>query len=168
MEYLLIFLAKIIEVSLTTVRTVFITKGQKLYSSIIGFIEVSIWLLVASVVLVGINENPAKMFVYALGFTFGNYIGSIIEEKIGLGHVSIQIITNCTDGTMLSDSLRKAGKAVTVLKGEGKDSEKCILLIYAKRKQKDCIMREVKKLDIQAVITISEAQKIYGGYGVGK
>jgi uncharacterized protein YebE (UPF0316 family) len=61
--YLFIFFAKIFEVSLMTVRTVLITRGEKLWGSIIGFVEVILWLYLISNVLIGISENPVKMIV---------------------------------------------------------------------------------------------------------
>ena len=82
MLYVLIFLAKIVEVSLMTLRTVLITRGEKVVGSIIGFFEVIIWLYLVSTVLVGISEDPIKMVVYALGFSVGNYVGSFLEEKL--------------------------------------------------------------------------------------
>ncbi len=84
--YAFIFFAKIIEVALMTVRTVLITRGEKLYGSIIGFIEVTIWLYVTSSVLSGIKDDPIRMVVYALGFTCGNYVGCVIEEKLAIGY----------------------------------------------------------------------------------
>lgn len=115
-ELIMILLAKIIEVSFTTLRMVFISKGEKILASIIGFVEVTIWLKVASVVLVNINEYPAKMFVYALGFAIGNYIGLAIEDKLGLGYSKIQIITDIDNGEDLANSIRELGRAVTYYK----------------------------------------------------
>lgn len=168
MEFLFIFIAKIIEVSLMTLRLVFVNRGEKLYASIIGFIEVSIWLRVVSVVIIGISENPIKMLAYALGFACGSYIGLMLEEKIGLGYSTVQIITSYDEGERIALSLRNTGKAVTVIRGEGRDDKKAILLTHVKRKDKDIIVKFIEALDIQAVVTVSEAQKIYGGFGIGK
>lgn len=168
MEFILIFLAKIVEVSLMTLRMVFVTRGEKVYASLIGFVEVSIWLRVVSVVLVGISENPGKMFAYAFGFACGSFIGLMLEEKIGLGYSTVQVITNYEDGNILSSNLREDGKAVTILEGKGRDSKKAVLLIHIKRKDKNIITDKIEALGIQAVITITETKKIYGGFGVGK
>lgn len=166
LELIVIMLAKVVEVSLTTLRMVFISKGEKTLASIVGFVEITIWLKVASVVLVGINDYPAKMFIYALGFAVGNYIGLVVEDKLGLGYSQIQIITDIDDGEILASSIRELGRAVTVTKGSGKDSEKSILFTYVKRKSKDKILNEIESLNINGVVTVSETQKIYGGFGV--
>jgi len=164
-ELITILLAKIIEVSLTTLRMVFVSKGEKRLASVIGFVEVTIWLKVASVVLVNINEHPAKMFVYALGFAIGNYIGLAIEDKLGLGYSQIQIITDIDNGENLASSIRELGRAVIIVKGEGRDTEKAVLTTYVRRKDKDDLLGRID-YDKIGVITVSETQKIYGGFGI--
>ncbi len=164
-ELIMILLAKIIEVSFTTLRMVFISKGEKILASIIGFVEVTIWLKVASVVLVNINEYPAKMFVYALGFAIGNYIGLAIEDKLGLGYSKIQIITDIDNGEDLANSIRELGRAVTIIKGEGRDTKKAVLTTYVRRKDKDDLLEKIDANKV-GIVTVSETQKIYGGFGI--
>jgi uncharacterized protein YebE (UPF0316 family) len=166
LELIAIFSAKVAEVSLNTLRLMFLSKGEKIYAAIIGFVEVLIWLKVASVVIVGINEYPTRMVAYALGYSIGIIVGMKIEEKIGLGYSNLQIITNETDGDILADEIRKLGKAVTVIKGEGRDSEKVILSTYVKRKNKNQVLDKVRELKTQGVVTVSETQKVYGGFGI--
>lgn len=161
-----ILVAKIAEVSLTTLRMVFVGRGEKHYASVIGFVEVIIWLNVASVVLVNINENPAKMVTYALGFALGSFVGLTIEEKIGLGYANIQIITDQVNGLSLATSIRELGRAVTVLEGEGKDSKNLILTTFVKRKDRDTILSMLKAKEVNGLITVTETQKIYGGFGI--
>lgn len=166
LELLLIFVAKAFEVTLSTLRTVFVSRGEKLFAASIGFVEVVIWLIVASAVLTDINEHPAKMVIYALGFSAGSYVGLRIEERIGLGYSNVQIITGVEDGKVMADALRELGTAVTILQGEGRDSKKVILSTYVKRKKKDDVLHAVEELGIQGVVTVSETQKIYGGFGI--
>lgn len=163
---LIIFFAKIVEVTLTTLRMVYVTKGAKIYASLIGFVEVLIWIKVASVVLVGINEDPARIFVYALGFAAGSYIGLTIEDRIGLGYSRLEIITNQKDGDRLAEEIRNLGKAVTITKGSGKDGEKIILTTFVRRKTKEVVLNKAKELEINGVVTVSEIQKVYGGFGL--
>lgn len=163
-----IFIAKIAEVSLTTMRMIYINKGAKVHASVIGFVEVLIWLQVASVVLVGINENPAKMIVYALGFAAGSYVGLMIEDKIGLGYSRLEVITTKQEGELLADKLRELGKAVTITDAKGKDGDKIILSTFVRRKSKGIVLNEIEQLDIKGVVTVSEIQKVYGGFGLKK
>lgn len=162
----LIFTAKAIEVSLTTLRMLFLNKGARLYASSIGFIEVLIWIKVASVVLEGINENPAQMFIYALGFAAGNYVGMMIEDKIGLGYSNLEIVTDVEGGEILSAKMRGLGKAVTEINAKGRDGDRVVLSLYVKRKNKDDVLKLIKDINANCVVTVSEIQKAYGGFGL--
>lgn len=163
---MVIFIAKVIEVSLTTLRLVFVSKGERLYASSIGLVEIFIWLQVASVVLNDINEHPSKMVMYGLGFAVGNYIGLIIEEWIGLGYSNIEIIASQQNGKDISMKLRDLGYAVTTLNGQGRDDNKLIMTIYVKRKNQNKVLKHIKQTNLDCVITITETQKTYGGFGL--
>ncbi len=166
--YILIFFAKIIEVSLTTVRTVLITRGEKFWGSFIGFFETIIWLCVISTVLVGITSAPLKMVTYALGFCCGNYVGCILEEKLALGLITINAIVSEKDGKTLAEILRKDDIGVTIVDAEGLKEEKKMLIFHVKRKRKPEIMRLIGNSNINAVISLVDTKTIYGGYGIKK
>ena len=74
MIYLLIFFAKLVEVSLATIRNVLINRGEKLKGSIIGFFEVLIWVIVVSNVLSDVMQDPLRVLVYCLAFSMGNFV----------------------------------------------------------------------------------------------
>lgn len=166
--YILIFFAKIIEVSLTTVRTVLITRGEKLYGSIIGFVEIIIWLYVIGNVLVGINEKPFNMVIYALGFSCGNYIGCILEDKLALGLMTMNAIVSEKDGNALAEILRAENVGVTIIDAEGLKENKKMLILHFKRKRKSHILKVIQNSNINAVISLMDTRTIYGGYGIRK
>ena len=166
LDFMLIFGAKVVEVSLATLRMVSISKGRKTIASSIGFVEVLIWLKVVSMVLIGINDQPLRVLAYALGFAVGSFVGLVIEEKIGLGYSNIQIITDSAKGEKLASLIRDKGKAVTVIKSNGIDKEKVILSTYVKRRNKQIILDCVKEVDVKGLVTVSETQKVYGGFGL--
>ncbi len=166
--YLLIFLAKIVEVSLMTIRTVLITRGEKLYGSIIGFFEISIWLYLINKVLVGISEDPIRMVTYALGYACGNYLGSILEEKLALGLLTISIILPESEGEELIKKLREKNVGVTKVRAEGINKDKSLLLIHIKRKRKNEIIKLIEKSPLHCVISISDTKTVMGGYGIKK
>lgn len=114
MLYVLILIVKILEVTLATTRIVLITKGERVKGAIIGFFEVIIWVLLISTVLKDITEDPIKIFIYAIGFSVGNYIGSLVEEKIGIGTTRVELIVKEEHGQALASNIREHGFAVTV------------------------------------------------------
>ena len=166
--FIFIFFAKIVEVSLTTIRIVLITRGEKLYGSIIGFFEVLIWLYVIGTMLVGINEAPLKMVTYAAGFACGNYIGCILEEKLALGLMTINAIVSEKDGNTLAEILRKDNVGVTIIEAEGLKEEKKMLIFHVKRKRKSEILKLISDSHINAVVSLMDTKTIYGGYGIKK
>ena len=89
---LLIFFARISDVTIGTMRIVMVSKGQKLIAPLLGFFEVIIWLVTMSKIIQNI-DNWVAYVAYGAGFATGNYIGLIIEEKLAVGIVQLQIIT---------------------------------------------------------------------------
>lgn len=166
--YGFILCAKIIEVSLGTVRIVLITKGERLVGAVIGFFEILLWVFVASSVIKDISTDPFKGVIYALGFAIGNYVGSWIEEKIGIGLSEVQVIVKEEHGNDLAEMLRIENYAVTLIRGEGKTCDRYILLMFIPRKKVPEVIKQIRKVQENAVITVSETKPIYGGYGIFK
>lgn len=163
-SYLFIFVAKIIEVTITTVRIMFVAKGEKLKAASIAFIEISIWILVVNSVLSGLSEDPIRALVYCSAFAIGNYIGVTIESKLAIGLSSIQVIIKEGAGEALKESLRESGFGLTLMKGEGREDKKDILLIHLKRKRiKEALDIIDEKVD-DAVVMINEVKTVHGGY----
>ena len=168
MLYAIILFAKIIEVTLATTRIVLITKGERFKGAIIGFVEVIIWVIVITTVLTDITEDPIKVVVYALGFSLGNFFGSWLEEKIGIGTARIEIIVMEEHGQELAEKIREHGFAVTLIHGEGMNFSRNVLIAHIKRKRIKEFIDVAKNLQQNAVITITEEKSVYGGYGILK
>lgn len=166
--YLLIVVAKIIEVSMMTVRVVLITKGERKIGSVIGFFEVLLWLYIMNTVITGISEDPLKAVAYAVGFALGNFVGSKVEEFIGLGLSEVQVIVKEEHGAELAAHIRDSGYAVTVVEGMGKNLRRNILFMFIKRKRVKKAVELIKSKQENAVITVSETKPLYGGYGITK
>lgn len=166
--YVVIFIAKIFEVSLMTVRTVLMTRGEKVYASIIGFFEVLIWLSVVSSVLSGIQEDPLRMFVYALGYGCGVFIGSVIEDKMAIGLVTVNIVVTDEESAILIEIFRDKNIGVTIIDAAGIDQNKKLLITHIKRKRKKELMKLIEESGVKAVVSISDVKSIYGGYGLKK
>lgn len=163
--YIIIFFAKIIEVSIATIRVVFIGKGERVKGAILGFVEIMIWLIVVSSVLNNITEDPLKMLIYAAAFSLGNYLGVTIESKIAIGLSSIQVVVNDKDGEVLADILREQEYGVTIIEGKGKDdSIKNLLFIQLKRKKIPEAVKSIKQNYPEAYITVNDIKSMVGGY----
>lgn len=163
--YLIIFCAKIIEVSISTVRLVLINKGERVKGALLGFMEIMIWLIVVSSVLNNITQDPIKVLVYAVAFSLGNFIGVTIESKIAVGLSSIQVVVNDEDGQALADMLREQSYGVTILEGKGKnDSKKNLLFIQLKRKKIPEAVKLIRQTNPEAYITVNDIKSMMGGY----
>lgn len=162
--YLLIFSLKYIEVSISTLRIVIVTKGERAKGAFIAFFEVMLWVLVAGIVLVGILEDPFKIVIYGAAFAVGNFTGSKLEEKLALGTINMQAIVNRSKGLDLAQKIRDFGLAVTTVDGMGRDAEKTILYLHIPRKKIRSTIDYIKNEVPEAVITVHEIRPIYGGY----
>ena len=168
MIYIFILLAKIFEVSIGTTRIVLITRGERVLGAAIGMVEVIIWVGLVSTVLVDVTSDPLKVVVYAIGFGMGNYIGSIFEQRLGIGNIRIEVIVLDNHGEELAQQLRNKGYAVTVIEGKGMNGNRHVLLMNIRRKNHHEIIDMIKVMQANVVITINDIRPVYGGYGILK
>ena len=162
--YLLVFFAKMVEVTLATVRNVLINRGAKLQGALIGFVEVIIWVILVSTVLASIAEDPLKILFYALGFSMGNYVGVIIQNKLAIGTSCIQAVVSYDKKEEISESLRAKGFGVTNIYGEGKDGPVDVLLIYLKRKCIPEASAYIRECCPNALITVNDVRQLRNGF----
>lgn len=162
--YVLIFVIKVFEVSLATLRIVLITKDERTKGAFIGFFEVIIWVLVVSTVLNGITEDPFKIVVYALGFAVGNFAGSKLENFFAIGDTNIEVITHKVDGKKMAKHLRTNGLAVTSVNAYGMNDKREILYLHVPRKNVRSTIELIRQFQEDVVITINDIKPIYGGY----
>ncbi len=159
----LILLARVVDVSLGTIRILLLMQGSRGYAAIIGFFECLIYIFILGMMVQHL-DSPINLIFYSLGFALGNYIGSFLEEKIAIGHVTLQLISkNCSH--RLVEEIRNLGYGVTVCNGYGKDQvERCLLHILTKRKKLPALLRRIEEIDKECFITVLDAKKISGGF----
>ncbi len=160
--YLFIFFSRIFDVSLGTLRIIYLTRGQSKLAASIGFVEVMIYVVALSMVINNL-DHPLNILLYGFGFACGNYIGSLIEEKVAVGYVNVQVITR-KNGGELECSLRELGFGVTSMDCFGKDGPHRILHILMKRKTLPVFLKSLRQLDNETFISIIDTRKIMGGY----
>lgn len=162
--YILVFVAKLVEVSLSTVRNVLINRGEKGKAALIGFVEALIWILVVANVIGTIAEDPVKVVVYCVAFALGNYVGVIIEGKLAIGTACIQAVVGQQEKEIVSDSMRQMGFGVTTVRGEGKDGPVDVLMIYLKRKCVEEAIGIIKGASPAALITVNDVRHLRNGF----
>lgn len=163
-ELLFILFAKIIEVSIATVRIILISKGYRKPGAFLAIFEIMLWVFIASKVILGITEYPVKGLVYAIGFASGVYIGSLLEDKLAVGKILINVIVDHESGKSITDFLRSSGYGVTVMDAQGKDSPRMVMMVFANRKNKYTIIELIEKMDPKAFIVANEVSILHGGY----
>ncbi len=161
-EYLLIFLARVCDVSLSTIRMLLVVKGKRYPAAAIGMVEASIYITALGRVVKNIND-PWKVLAYGLGFASGTLLGSAIEERLALGHVSLEVIPSEEHGEELLKALRTAGYGVTVLTGHGMKGEKMVLMVSTDRKSLPRLTSIIEEFAPDCFMTVLETRAVRGG-----
>ncbi|MRT92240.1 DUF2179 domain-containing protein [Ancylomarina sp. 16SWW S1-10-2] len=151
---LLIFMARICDVSLDTIRVIMVSKGYRKYAPYIGFVQVLIWIVTITRIMENL-DNWLTYVAYAAGFGMGTYIGMRIEEKIAMGYELLRIITRSEVDELVS-VLRQKGYSVTSVVGEGRDGEVGIVFMILKRKVTREVIEIVNKYNPKAYYTIED------------
>ena len=161
---LFIFFARAIEVSIGTLRVIVMNKGYKNIGAILAFIEVLIWVFVASEVIKDISSEPMRGIVYSLGFAAGVWLGTLFEDKIALGKILIQVVCEPDKAEAILEAVRSEGVGATEVEAHGKGGKKKMLYIYTNRKFKNKVFNLINEIDEDAFITSNQIDEPKGGY----
>ena len=163
--YVIIFVAKMVEVSVGVFRLLLMTKGFRKQATLIVFFEQMIWVINVSIVITGITNDPFRILAYAAGFATGLYFGSWLEGKVGLGNIKVEIIADKPVILDIANQLRNLDIAVTLLDSSGmKGHQNSMLISYIPRKRRKEVTRLVAAHP-EAVVTYLDVRPIQGGYG---
>lgn len=154
----LIFLARILDVSIGTVRIITVTKGHKWLSAALGFCEVAIWIFAVSAVIVNIRESLLTVFAYAAGFSVGTLVGMIIEEKLAIGTQVVRIVNRDAEFD-LSSFLRAKGFMVTRVEAHGSMGPSELSFLVVPRKRTQAILDLVAQSCPSAFVTIEDVRR---------
>lgn len=161
--YLFIFFARVVDVSLSTIRMLMVVQGRRVQAAMVGFFESIIYISALGKVMGSLND-PWKLLTYGLGFACGNIVGITIENKIALGNLDAQIILEDTGSDELINILRENKFGVTVLEGQGREGSKEVLKIALNRKDLKRLKKIVYDFDEKIFITVNSINPIGGGY----
>ena len=159
---LLVFLARILDVTIGTLRIIFVSKGLKHFAALLGFFESLIWLIAVAQVMQNLNSWQTYI-AFACGFGAGNYVGVVLEERIALGNLLIRIIT-MKQADELVDVLWKAGYGVTSVDATGESGPVKLIFSITKRRNLHKIIAIIKKYNPNAFYTIEDMRYVNQTY----
>jgi uncharacterized protein YebE (UPF0316 family) len=155
---LLIFMARVTDVSINTLRFMFMMNGKKNIVPILGFFEALIWLLAIGQIFQNV-DNPLSYLAYAGGFATGTYVGMTLDEKLALGRVLVRVITPKPMPTLL-EFMKEKNYRFTNVGGEGRYGKVNLLFTVMKRDQLQEFIAMVKATDEKAFYTIESVKRV--------
>jgi uncharacterized protein YebE (UPF0316 family) len=158
---IIIFSIRIIDVSVGTMRIIFLSRGMRFIPPVLGFFEVLIWLFAVSQVVRNLN-TPILFVSYAAGYATGNYIGIMIENKIRLGMVILRIVTR-RDASKAIGLLRSENYGVTKVEAEGAQGRVHLIFMVLKRKDVPRAVSIVESLHPHAFFTVEDVREVHEG-----
>jgi uncharacterized protein YebE (UPF0316 family) len=159
---LTIFGLRVSDMTLDTLRMLFVVRGRKAIAWVLGIFQATIFVVAFSRVLTHL-DNPLNILGYAAGFATGNVIGMLIEERLAIGHIHLRIISP-KRGAALAKSLRRAGFAVTEIRARGKDGVVGLLSVSVLRKDVSMAKNIVHATDEHAFVTSEDVRPIWRGF----
>ena len=159
---LLIFGLRLVDVSLGTVRVIMISRGRRKIAPLLGFVEVTIWVVAISQVITNL-DNVFNILAYSGGFAAGTLVGMWIEDKLALGHVGISIIS-MTHGPKIVQKLRQANYGVTELIGSGRSGMVNLITTIVPRKDVEDVFQLVNRIDPKSFIAVDDMKAVRRGY----
>ncbi|MBN2566724.1 DUF2179 domain-containing protein [Candidatus Woesearchaeota archaeon] len=152
-----IFLARIIDVSMGTVRVIFIARGVRFWASVIGFFEVIIWLLAIGQIMQNLT-NWVCYAAYGFGFASGTFIGMAIENRLSIGKVMVRIVTR-RDASELISALNDQDHRVTIVPAKGiRGSEVTIIMTVIKRIELTKVADTIRQFNPKAFYTVEDVR----------
>jgi uncharacterized protein YebE (UPF0316 family) len=159
---LAIFLLRIVDVSMSTMRILLAVRGHKYIVPFIGFFEVLIWVFAVGNAI-RFLDSPLHLLGYAGGFATGSIVGLLIEERLAIGYATIRVVSRHV-GVEIADALHSLGFGVTEFGGQGRDGRVEVVYTVCLRREIPRVIAEVERWDPQAFITVEEPRDIRWGW----
>ncbi|MFA5089007.1 MAG: DUF2179 domain-containing protein [Candidatus Omnitrophota bacterium] len=158
---LLIFLARICDVAIGTIRIITLYKGRRFLAPLLGFVEILIWLAAIRQIMQNLS-NVYCYFAYAGGFAMGIYVGMYIEEKLAFGYEVIRVITK-NDAAELIQYLRSQNYGVTNIDAQGASGKVSIIFTIVNRSARAKVISFIKRFNPKAFYTIEDIRSVSEG-----
>ena len=159
---LFVFFMRLIDMSLDTVRLLFVMRGRKLLAGLIGAAQAAVFILAVSAVL----SDPLNVFTvvgYALGFGAGVILGMFAEERMAIGHAMLRVYS-ISSGKAMAEALRQAGHAATEIEARGKAGRMTVVNCVITRRDVPAVRAIIDGVDTNAFVTIDDARALQRGY----
>lgn len=157
----LIFLARVFDVTLGTMRIIFVSRSKRFLAPLFGFFEILIWLLAIVQIMQNLT-NITYYIAYAGGFALGNFVGICIEDKMAMGTLLVRIITKM-DADNLIESLKSRSYGVTSVDAEGATGRVKLIYTIIKRKDVNDVVGIIKKFNPKAFFSVEEVRSASEG-----
>ena len=166
---LLVCAAKIVEITIQSLKTCMMVKGQRLKAAGLGFVECTIWGLVISTLIGTLGDDYLLLLFYCIGYATGLFLGSTLESKIALGTSNLELIASDDSTEKITAYLKENGRGYTVFEGQGSKEKMNMIFVVLPRKETPKVLREIRKAcDNKVFVAVSEVSKYAGGYGMMK
>lgn len=150
---LVIFLARVFDVSLGTLRHAMIIRGKRFVTFVIAFLESLIWVFAVSKVLNDLSD-PLTAFAFALGFATGTFVGMTLENLLKIGNQVVKVFS--TQGREVAKNLRDAGFRVTEFQGQGRDGQVILLFVQVKRRDAKKVLQRSRAIDKNCYLVVED------------
>ena len=166
---LLVCVAKIVEITIQSLKTCMMVKGQRLKAAALGFVECTNWGLVISTLIGTLGDNILLLVFYCAGYATGLFLGSTLESKIALGTSNLELIASDESTAKITAYLKENGRGYTVFSGQGSKEKMNMIFVVLPRKDTPKTLKEIRKAcDGKVFVAVSEVSKYAGGYGMVK
>lgn len=156
---LLIFFARLIDVSMSTIRIILIVNEKRVAASVLSFLEMFVWLVAVTQTLKNLS-NVMCYIAFAGGFAVGTYIGMLIEKKLSMGIVLIRITTTEKDGNQLISFLKQHKFRITSVNAEGNFGKTNIIFTIVMRKEMNSVIEVIKQFNPNAFYTVENIRYV--------
>ena len=165
----LVCAAKIVEITVQSLKTCMMVKGQRLKAAGLGLLECAIWGLVVSTIIGTLGDNLFLLAFYCVGYATGLFLGSTIESKIALGTSNLELFANDENTEKIIEYLKENNRGYTVLDGYGSTEKMNMIFIVLPRREAVRVLKDIRRLcDNKVFVVASEVSKYAGGYGMVK
>ena len=166
---LIVCAAKILEITIQSLKTCMMVKGERLKAAGLGFMECAVWGLVISTIITTLGDNLFLLLFYCIGYATGLFLGSTIESKIALGTSNLEIIASDDSTQKITEYLKEHNMAYTAVEGHGSKDKMNMIFIVLARKEAARVLKDLRAAcNNKMFVSVSEVSKYAGGYGLVK